>query len=291
MTGASIVSTFKYKGNCTTFAGLAKGGVTSRPSTKFKWSNDKTSTAIDDHEGAQQARRATGRHPADDQDHQGSVRRNHEHRQGMGTSSQGRVHQHDPGSVLPHRNAGRRRSSKATFSIKRLIGAPPARWGPDRRQRSRPMSTQTMRAWRTHEYGERPTEVLRLDTVPIPDARRGRGARSRAGDPAQPERSRTHHRRQHDGAARAAVQPGHGGDGGRRRVRRRRRGVAGPARRRDAEGRQRRLRRVRDLSGRLRVRDARRRFRSPTRPRCTSRSTSRGSASSTAPSCRPARAC
>src|SRR3954471_14247074 len=25
----------------------------------------------------------------------------------------------------------------------------------------------TMRAWRTHEYG-RPTEVLRLDTVPIP---------------------------------------------------------------------------------------------------------------------------
>ncbi len=27
---------------------------------------------------------------------------------------------------------------------------------------------QTMRAWRTHEYGERPTEVLRLDTVPVP---------------------------------------------------------------------------------------------------------------------------
>jgi NADPH:quinone reductase len=26
----------------------------------------------------------------------------------------------------------------------------------------------TMRAWRTHEYGERPTEVLRLDEVPIP---------------------------------------------------------------------------------------------------------------------------
>src|SRR5258708_12534734 len=25
----------------------------------------------------------------------------------------------------------------------------------------------TMRAWRTHEYG-RPTEVLRLDTVPVP---------------------------------------------------------------------------------------------------------------------------
>ena len=25
-----------------------------------------------------------------------------------------------------------------------------------------------MRAWRTHEYGTRPTEVLQLDTVPIP---------------------------------------------------------------------------------------------------------------------------
>ena len=28
--------------------------------------------------------------------------------------------------------------------------------------------TETMRAWRTHEYGTRPTEVLQLDTVPIP---------------------------------------------------------------------------------------------------------------------------
>src|SRR6266567_6253225 len=28
-------------------------------------------------------------------------------------------------------------------------------------------SDRTMRAWRTHEYG-RPTEVLRLDTVPVP---------------------------------------------------------------------------------------------------------------------------
>jgi NADPH2:quinone reductase len=27
---------------------------------------------------------------------------------------------------------------------------------------------ETMRAWRTHEYGPRPTEVLQLDTVPIP---------------------------------------------------------------------------------------------------------------------------
>ncbi len=26
-----------------------------------------------------------------------------------------------------------------------------------------------MRAWRTHEYGPRPTEVLRLDTVPLPE--------------------------------------------------------------------------------------------------------------------------
>src|SRR5215470_670774 len=31
----------------------------------------------------------------------------------------------------------------------------------------------TMRAWRTHEYGPRPTEVLQLDTVPIPDPQPG----------------------------------------------------------------------------------------------------------------------
>src|SRR5215468_8713344 len=31
----------------------------------------------------------------------------------------------------------------------------------------------TMRAWRTHEYGPRPTEVLRLDSVPIPDPQPG----------------------------------------------------------------------------------------------------------------------
>ena len=90
-----------------------------------------------------------------------------------------------------------------------------------------------------------------------PRARTRRGARARAGDPAQPERPRAHHRRQHDGAARAAVQPRHGSDGRRRRVRRRRRGVARRARRRDDEGRERRLRRVRDLPGRLDVRDAR----------------------------------
>ena len=81
--------------------------------------------------------------------------------------------------------------------------------------------------------------------------------------------------------------PGHGGHGRRRRVRRRRRGVAGPARRRDAEGRERRLRRVRDLPGGVGVRHARGRSRCPARPRCTSRSISRGSGCSTAPSCRP----
>jgi len=30
-----------------------------------------------------------------------------------------------------------------------------------------------MRAWRTHEYGPRPTEVLRLDTVPVPEPQAG----------------------------------------------------------------------------------------------------------------------
>ena len=30
-----------------------------------------------------------------------------------------------------------------------------------------------MRAWRTHEYGPRPTEVLRLDTVPVPEPEAG----------------------------------------------------------------------------------------------------------------------
>ena len=31
----------------------------------------------------------------------------------------------------------------------------------------------SMRAWRTHEYGERPTEVLRLDHVPVPEPEPG----------------------------------------------------------------------------------------------------------------------
>src|SRR5262249_12238685 len=30
-----------------------------------------------------------------------------------------------------------------------------------------------MRAWRTHQYGPRPTEVLKLDTVPIPTPQAG----------------------------------------------------------------------------------------------------------------------
>ncbi|HTD49990.1 MAG TPA: hypothetical protein VK771_05285 [Acidimicrobiia bacterium] len=46
VTGATIVSSFKYKGNCSTFAGLSKGGVVSSPSTKFTWSNGKTSSAL-----------------------------------------------------------------------------------------------------------------------------------------------------------------------------------------------------------------------------------------------------
>jgi NADPH2:quinone reductase len=35
------------------------------------------------------------------------------------------------------------------------------------------MTEATMRAWRTHEYGPRPTEVLRLDTVPVPEPEAG----------------------------------------------------------------------------------------------------------------------
>src|SRR6266481_1876365 len=35
-----------------------------------------------------------------------------------------------------------------------------------------PNDTRTMRAWRTHEYG-RPSEVLRLDTVPVPEPEAG----------------------------------------------------------------------------------------------------------------------
>src|SRR5262249_16356099 len=33
----------------------------------------------------------------------------------------------------------------------------------------------TMRAWRTHAYGPRPTEVLQLDHVPVPEPQPGEG--------------------------------------------------------------------------------------------------------------------
>jgi len=65
---------------------------------------------------------------------------------------------------------------------------------------------------------------------PDPDPAGGRGADSRAGDSAQPERPRADHRRQHDDAARASLQPWHGGDGRRRRVWRGRRRPPGKAR-------------------------------------------------------------
>jgi NADPH2:quinone reductase len=35
------------------------------------------------------------------------------------------------------------------------------------------MTASTMRAWRTHEYGPRPTEVLQLDTVSVPEPEAG----------------------------------------------------------------------------------------------------------------------
>src|SRR3954466_11511560 len=33
--------------------------------------------------------------------------------------------------------------------------------------------TESVPAWRTHEYGPRPTAVLRLDTVPVPEPEAG----------------------------------------------------------------------------------------------------------------------
>src|SRR5262245_21876471 len=35
------------------------------------------------------------------------------------------------------------------------------------------MTETSMRAWRTHEYGPRPTEVLQLDTVAVPEPEAG----------------------------------------------------------------------------------------------------------------------
>ena len=41
------------------------------------------------------------------------------------------------------------------------------------RMTNRQLQPGTMRAWRTHEYGPRPTEVLKLDTVSIPEPQAG----------------------------------------------------------------------------------------------------------------------
>ena len=151
-----------------------------------------------------------------------------------------------------------------------------------------PDEDRTMRAWRTHEYG-RPTEVLQLDTVPVPEPEAGE---VRVRVQAIPFNLNDLERIT---GGNMMVRPelpyspgmevmgvvdacGAGTEA-----------VAGPARRRDAEGRARRLRRVRDLPGRRRRSTCPTRSRCPARPRSTSRSTSRGSGSSTAPSCRPAR--
>ena len=85
--------------------------------------------------------------------------------------------------------------------------------------------------------------------------------------------------------------PGHGDDGHRRRVRAGHRGTPRPACRRHHPAGPRGIRRVRDLSRGLHLRDARRRSRCPTRPRCSSRSTSPGSDCSTGPSSRRGRRC
>ena len=66
------------------------------------------------------------------------------------------------------------------------------------------MTPSTMRAWRTHEYGE-PGDRPAARRGGGPRARRGRGTGPRPWHPAQPQRPRAHHRRQHDGAARPAV--------------------------------------------------------------------------------------
>src|SRR5262249_59058756 len=92
---------------------------------------------------------------------------------------------------------------------------------------------------------------------PGPDAGSRRAARSRAGDSAQPERPRADHGWQHDGAARAALRPGHGGDGRGRRLRAGHGGVRGPARRRDDQGGAWGLRGLRALPRGLGLRDAR----------------------------------
>ena len=114
----------------------------------------------------------------------------------------------------------------------------------------------TMRAWRTHEYG-RPTEVLQLDTVPVPTPEAGE---VRVRVQAIPFNLNDLERITGGNMMvrpELPYSPGMEvmgivdacGDG--------HRGVAGPPRRRDAEGRERRLRRVRDLPGGVDVRHAR----------------------------------
>ena len=82
----------------------------------------------------------------------------------------------------------------------------------------------SMRAWRTHEYGD-PLDVLRLDTVPSPEPDAGE---VRVRVQAIPLNLNDLERITGGNMMvrpELPVQPGHGGDGRRRRVRRRRRGA------------------------------------------------------------------
>ena len=81
-----------------------------------------------------------------------------------------------------------------------------------------------MRAWRVHQLRPAARRAAARRGAGA-GARPGRAAGAGPGHPAQPQRPRAHHRRQHDGAPRAALQPRHGGHGTRRGGRRRRRGV------------------------------------------------------------------
>ena len=118
-----------------------------------------------------------------------------------------------------------------------------------------------MKAWRVHQYGV-PSEVLQLDDVDEPDARRRRAEDPRHVGHAELQRPRRHPRPLQDRAAAGSVHPGHGSARHRRRLRPGRRGVARPACRRDSVGRVRRLRRVRRRTGEHDVRDADRHARS-----------------------------
>ena len=120
----------------------------------------------------------------------------------------------------------------------------------------------TMRAWRTHEWGQ-PLDVLQLDDGAGPGAGTRARCASRAGHPVQPQRPRAHHRRQHDGEPELPYSPGMEVMGvvdacgagaeawlGKRVVA-------------TTKGADRRLRRVRDLPDAADVRDARRTSRCP----------------------------